>query len=59
MGLPFRSRDDNPLMEITENALDEFIALWEATYVTPINREQALNYARQLLQLTIAVYGPR
>ena len=46
-------------MEITEQALDEFIALWEATYVTPISREQAHNYARQLLQLTKAVYGPR
>ena len=46
------------LMEITDDAIEEFMGIWENTYGEKIPRSEALHHARQLLQLLDAVYGP-
>jgi hypothetical protein len=46
-------------MEITDNAIEEFIVLWEETYGEKITTGEAREYAGQLLNLLIAAYGPR
>ena len=46
-------------MEITDQALDEFITLWRQSYGEDIDRERARHYASQLLQLLQAVYDTR
>ena len=46
-------------MEITDQALDEFISLWRQTYGEDIDRERAHHYASQLLRLLQAVYDKR
>lgn len=45
-------------MEITDTAIEEFIVLWEETYDEKITKDQALEYAGQLLNLLRVVYGP-
>lgn len=46
-------------MEITNDAIEEFMVLWEETYGERISKDQAHEYAGQLLKLLIAAYGPR
>jgi len=46
-------------MEITNEAIEEFIVLWEESYGERIDKEEAHEYAGQLLRLLRAVYGPR
>ena len=46
-------------MEIGEEAIEEFMALWHKTYGETIDKERARLYAGQLLRLLNAVYGSR
>jgi hypothetical protein len=46
-------------MDIADNAIEEFIVLWEETYGERISKDQARDYAGQLLRLLSAAYGPR
>lgn len=46
-------------MKITDQAIDEFMALWEETYGERLEADDAREYAVQLLQLLQAVYGGR
>lgn len=45
-------------MEIDDQALREFIILWERIYGLPIDEREARLQARHLLDLLEAVYGP-
>ena len=44
------------IMEISDEQIEEFMAIWEQTYGETIPKEEALFHARQLLQLMKAVY---
>lgn len=46
-------------MEITDEAVEDFIALWEQTYGETLSRERARAYAGQLVRLLHIVYGPK
>ena len=43
-------------MKISNEALQEFIALWEKTYGEEIGVKKARKYAHQLLRLLKAIY---
>jgi len=45
-------------MKITDEAIEEFIALWQQAYEEEITKDQAHEYASQLLRLLKAAYGP-
>lgn len=46
-------------MEMTEHAIQEFIALWAESYGETITEVEARQHAGQLLRLLRAVYGSR
>ena len=43
-------------MKVSDDALKEFIMLWEQTYGEEIEVEKARKYAHQLLKLLKAIY---
>ncbi len=46
-------------MEITDEAVEDFIDLWEETYGERLSKKRAREYASQLVRLLAIVYGPQ
>ncbi len=46
-------------MEITDEAVEDFIDLWEKTYGERLSKKRAREYAGQLVRLLAIVYGPQ